>query len=112
MSVIKFELNEKNEIVSYVKQGSIVGIDLVEFDASKLPDDFSENYRSGYYMLQNDKVVKNPNYVAPEPTTNSNSNLEKSVASLSYQQMVDNQTIDELQQQNAQMAYQIMTGGK
>ncbi|MDV2911016.1 DUF2977 domain-containing protein [Pediococcus acidilactici] len=111
MSTIKFELNDKNEIISYVKQGGIVGIDLTDFDASKLPDDFFENYRSGYYMLQNNAVVENPNYVAPEPPTNSPSNLEKQVAALSYQQMVDSQTINTLQQQNAQMAYQIMTGG-
>lgn len=67
MSTIKFELNEKNEIISYVKQGGIDGIDLTDFDDSKLPDDFFENYRPGYYMLQNDEVVENPNYVAPEP---------------------------------------------
>lgn len=68
MSTIKFELNDKNEIISYVKQGGIVGIDLTDFDASKLPDDFFDNYRSGYYMLQNDKVVENPNYIAPLPS--------------------------------------------
>lgn len=65
MSTVKFELNDKNEIISYVKQGGIVGIDLVEFDESNLPDDFYENYKPKFYKLNSDKVIKNPDYVAP-----------------------------------------------
>ncbi|MDV2912325.1 DUF2977 domain-containing protein [Pediococcus acidilactici] len=108
MSTIKFELNDKNEIISYVKQGGIVGIDLTDFDASKLPDDFFDNYRSGYYMLQNDKVIENPNYAAPEPPEIGSSTIEQQVAALGYQQMQDNQDKQTLVKQNAQMAYQIM----
>lgn len=64
---MKIELNENNEIVSYVKQGGIVGVDLVNFDTNKLPDGFYENYKPSFYLLENNEIVENPNYVAPNP---------------------------------------------
>lgn len=109
--VMKIEVNHNNEIVAYVKHGDILGDNLIEFEGNKIPDGFYENYKPSFYLLQNNEIVENPNYVAPKPPEIKPSNLEKQVAALSYQQMVDSQTINTLQQQNAQMAYQIMAGG-
>lgn len=108
---MKIEVNDKNEIIAYVKRGGILGDNFIEFEESKVPDDFYRKYKPFFYILKNNEIVENPNYVAPEPPTDSPSNLEKRVAAISYQQMADSQTISTLQKQNAQMAYQIMTGG-
>lgn len=109
--VMKIEVNDADEIVAYAKHGDILGDSLIEIQEDKIPDGFYENYKPRFYLLKNNEIVENPNYVAPEPPTDSPSNLEKRVAAISYQQMADSQTISTLQKQNAQMAYQIMTGG-
>lgn len=105
------ELNDKNEILSYLKFGGIEEVRLTEYDGL-VPDNFEDDFKPLYFMIKDNEIVENPNYVAPKPPEVKPSDLEKQVATLGYQQMVDNQTIDALQQQNAQMAYQIMTGGK
>lgn len=109
---MKIEVNDNNEIVAYTKHGDILGDNLIEIQEDKIPDGFYENYKSRFYLLKNNEIVENPNYVAPKPPETKPSNLEKQVATLGYQQMADIQTINALQQQNAKMAYQIMTGGK
>lgn len=103
-------IDKNNVIIGYELTGT--SIDGIEYDSSDLPDDFLDNYKPSFYLLKNNEIVENPNYVAPEPPVIGPSNLEKQVAELSYQQMIDNQIINKLKQQNAQMAYQIMTGGK
>lgn len=106
---MKLLVNENNEIEAYSIWGDIEGaIDFTE----TVPDDFYEKFKPSFYLLKNNEIVENPNYVAPKPPTDSPSNLEKRVAAISYQQMADSQTISVLQKQDAQMAYQIMTGGK
>lgn len=109
--VMKIEVNDNNEIIAYVKRGDILGDNLIEIEEDKIPDGFYKNYKPSFYLLKNNAIIENPNYVAPKPPTDSPSNLEKRVAAISYQQMADSQTISVLQKQDAQMAYQIMTGG-
>ncbi len=99
---------KNNEIIEYAIVGHISGS--VYYDGN-LPEDFNENFKPSFYLLKDNEIIENTDYVAPEPPVIGPSNLEKQVAALSYQQMVDSQTIETLQQQNAQMAYQIMTGG-
>ena len=105
---MRLQVNDSDEIIAYATLGDIN--DSTEY-AGTVPDGFYENYKPSFYLLQNNEIVENPNYVAPKPPEIKPSDLEKQVATLSYQQMVDSQTIETLQQQNAQMAYQIMTGG-
>ncbi|KAF0500063.1 DUF2977 domain-containing protein [Pediococcus acidilactici] len=105
---MKLLVNENNEIEAYSIWGDIEGaIDFTE----TVPDDFYEKFKPSFYLLKNNEIVENPNYVAPKPPEVKPSDLEKQVATLGYQQMVDSHTIETLQKQNAQMAYQIMTGG-
>ncbi|WP_323052298.1 DUF2977 domain-containing protein [Pediococcus acidilactici] len=110
--VMKIEVNDNNEIIAYVKRGDILGDNLIEIEEDKIPDGFYKNYKPSFYLLKNNEIVENPDYVASNPPEVKPSDLEKQVTMLAYQQMVDSQTIDALQQQNAKMAYQIMTGGK
>ncbi|MCG0678372.1 hypothetical protein IMAU80009_03053 [Lactiplantibacillus plantarum] len=53
----------------------------------------------------------NPNYTAPEESVfaTTPSTAETQLAALAYQQMTTQQAIIDLQKQNAQMAYQLMT---
>lgn len=107
-------LDDDNCIVKYSLIGGLADDNVVEFDDEKLPEDFDVKFQPLFYKLENDVIVENPNYVEPAdtPPVSGPSNLEKQVAALSYQQVIGSQTIDVLQKQNAQMAYQIMTGGK
>ena len=102
-------LDKNNVIIGYELTGA--SIDGIEYDPSDLPDDFLDKYKSTFYMIKNGNMIENPNYEKPEPPVVGPSNFEKQMAALSYQQMIDSQTIETLQSQNAQMAYQIMTGG-
>ncbi|WPQ69027.1 DUF2977 domain-containing protein [Weissella paramesenteroides] len=102
---------DQNIIVDYAKGSGLVGDNVVQYSGN-IPDDFYSKFKPSFYSLENDVIVENPDYVAPKPPEIEPNNLEKQVATLGYQQMVDIQTINALQQQNAKMAYQIMTGGK
>lgn len=106
---MQLQLDSNSVIIGYADFGEISNG--INFDEDKLPDDFYDKFKPSFYLLKDDEIVENPNYVAPEPPTDSPSNLKKRVAAISYQQMADSQTISTLQKQNAQMAYQIMTGG-
>jgi hypothetical protein len=102
---------DQNIIVDYALNNGLNGDDIIQYNGN-IPDNFYEDFKPSFFMVKNNEIVENPNYVAPKPPTNSPSNLEKRVAALSYQQMADSQTISVLQKQDAQMAYQLMTGGK
>lgn len=102
---------DQNIIVDYALNNGLNGDDIIQYNGN-IPDNFYEDFKPSFFMVKNNEITENPNYVAPKPPTNSPSNLEKRVAALSYQQMADSQTISVLQKQDAQMAYQIMTGGK
>lgn len=96
---------KNNEIIDYATVGHISGS--VYYDGN-LPEDFNENFKPSFYLLKDNEIVKNPDYVAPEPPVIGPSNLEKQVAALGYQQMQDNQDKQTLVKQNAQIAYQVM----
>ncbi len=107
--MLSLVLDEKNTIQAYARYGYFENA--TQWTGT-LPEDFEGTFKPSFYLLKNNEIVENPNYVAPKPPTDSPSNLEKRVAAISYQQMADSQTISVLQKQDAQMAYQIMTGGK
>ncbi len=59
--------NQVGEIISYVKVGMIEGA--IEFGGT-IPDDFEDNFKPSFYLLQNNVIVLNPNYTEPaQPTT-------------------------------------------
>jgi hypothetical protein len=62
---MKLLLNEKNEILSYILLGDIDGT--IEYDG-EIPDDFEDSFKPSFYMLQDDEIIENSNYVEPAST--------------------------------------------
>lgn len=56
--------NEKDEITSYALIGGLS--EAVKHDGT-IPDDFEENFKPSFYLLQNNEIVINPNYIEPMP---------------------------------------------
>lgn len=54
---------KNNEIIDYATVGHISGS--VYYDGN-LPEDFNENFKPSFYLLKDNEIVKNPDYVAPE----------------------------------------------
>lgn len=64
---MKILTNNKQEIIAYASLGSIDGA--IEYNGG-VPDDFEENFKPSFYLLQNNVIVLNPNYTEPaQPTT-------------------------------------------
>lgn len=81
---MQLQINEKNEIIAWVRVGGIDGADLVEFDEAKLPDDFFKNFKSTLYLLKDGEVIENPDYVAPSgtPPVNSTNSVQEAINKL------------------------------
>lgn len=62
---MKLVVNDKDEIISYITIGDLNGA--IEF-TGVIPDGFEDRFKTSFYLLQNDTIVLNPNYVEPEPT--------------------------------------------
>lgn len=60
---MRLVLNKNNEIVEYASLGDLTGS--VEFDG-KVPDDFEINFKPSFYLLENNEIIKNPDYVVPD----------------------------------------------
>ena len=73
---MQFELSDNKEILAYATLGGFT--DGVEVHDPVLPDDFEVNFKPSFYLLQNDTVTVNPNYVAPvDPTPDSGPTAEQ-----------------------------------
>ena len=59
---MKIQINEKNETLSYVEIGDLNGS--VEFNGT-IPAEFWQGFKPTLYMLKNDEIVENPDYVEP-----------------------------------------------
>ena len=58
---MQLELNG-NEIVGYAELGGAEGF--LEF-GGEIPEHFYDNFRPSYFLLENNKIVVNPNYEEP-----------------------------------------------
>lgn len=58
------KINEKNEVTSYALIGGLS--EAVKYDGT-IPDDFEDNFQPSFYLLKNNEIVLNPNYVEPTP---------------------------------------------
>lgn len=103
---MKLELNEKNEIISYLKYGGVDGINFMEFDGV-IPDDFEKNFKPSFYMLKDELIIDNPNYVEPEPPEVNPTNEQqilmkqaKTIAQMQQMLMQQNKDIDKLKGAN------------
>lgn len=63
---MQLEINSNNEIIAYLVCGGIDGIELVKYGGA-IPDNFEENFKPSFYLLKNNEIVLNPNYVEPTP---------------------------------------------
>lgn len=98
---MKLLVNENNEIEAYSIWGDIEGaIDFTE----TVPDDFYEKFKPSFYLLKNNEVIENPNYVEPEPPEIGPSKQDKINAQLMLNQATQKQTQDAF---NAQILIQI-----
>ncbi|WP_436629612.1 DUF2977 domain-containing protein [Latilactobacillus sakei] len=63
---MQLEINSNNEIIAYLVCGGIDGIELVKYGGA-IPDNFEENFKPSFYLLKNNEIVLNPNYIEPTP---------------------------------------------
>ncbi|MBF7022475.1 DUF2977 domain-containing protein [Staphylococcus kloosii] len=99
-------INENNEIVGYATVGGLEGD--FEIDDSIVPLDFTQKYKSKYYLYQNEQIVVNPNYqietpIQPTPSPQplmSDDTLKYMVATLQKQSVQSNMKINKLLKDN------------
>lgn len=60
---MRIKLNEKNEITEYALIGGLTNS--IEISNNLKPPEFDDNFKSGYYLYQNNEIVVNPNYQEP-----------------------------------------------
>lgn len=110
--------NVDNEIIGYSVIGGIDG----DFEVSDeiVPNDFIQNYKSKYYLYQNEQIVVNPNYqtetlIEPKkPTTTittsngSDDSLRKMFASMQVQLVQANTIVAQMTQQNAKLSQEVV----
>ena len=56
-------IGQDNEIIEYANIGAIINGQ--EVDDSLKPKDFDVNFKSGYYLFQDDQIIANPDYQEP-----------------------------------------------
>ena len=61
---MKLVVNNKSEIISYITIGDLDGS--IDYTGTT-PDGFEDNFKPSFYLLQNDEIVLNQNYVEPKP---------------------------------------------
>lgn len=69
---MRIAVNKTNEIYLYDQNDVLTPA--IEIDESILPDDFFSAFAPGYYLYQDDRVIKSPDFVKPDsPSTESTS---------------------------------------
>ncbi|MFY4479675.1 DUF2977 domain-containing protein [Latilactobacillus sakei] len=98
---MKIIVNQNGEIRSYVQIGDIPGS--IEYKGT-VPDGFEDNFQPSFYLLQNDSIVLNPDYVMPTTPVTGPSDTDKAIAQLTLQAAQQKVTQDKL---NAQVLLEI-----
>lgn len=57
-------VDENLEIIAFAQTGILSGA--IEYKGN-VPDDFEENFKPSFYLLKNNEIVLNPNYIEPTP---------------------------------------------
>ncbi|AXN35458.1 DUF2977 domain-containing protein [Latilactobacillus curvatus] len=55
-------VNDNSEIIEFASKGSLPNA--IEF-VGIVPDGFETNFKSSFYLLKDNTIIANPNYVAP-----------------------------------------------
>lgn len=98
---------DQNIIVDYAKGSGLVGDNVVQYSGN-IPDDFYSKFKPSFYSLENDVIVENPNYVAPEPPVIGPSKQDKINAQIMLNQAKQKAEQDKF---NAQILLKL-AGGK
>lgn len=99
----------KNNVITDYAQGSgLVGDNVVQYSGN-IPDDFYSNFKPSFYMLQDDKIIENSNYVAPEPPVIGPSEQDKINAQIMLTQAKQKEDQDKF---NAQILLKLAGGMK
>jgi hypothetical protein len=77
---MKLLINNKNEIESYSIWGDIEGA--IEY-TGMIPDDFFSKFKPYVYLIQDNNIVDNPDYVAPTPDTIGPSSVQQIIMQMS-----------------------------
>lgn len=75
-------INNEKEILGYAMTGELG--EGIQFDGL-IPDEFYENFKPRFYLLQNNEIIVNPNYVPPKPPVDGPGSLDKALAQLTLQ---------------------------
>lgn len=97
---------KNNEIIDYATVGHISGS--VYYD-DNLPEDFNENFKPSFYLLKDNEIVKNPDYVAPETPVIGISKQDKINAQIMLDQAKQKANQDKF---NAQILLKLAGGTK
>lgn len=75
------KVNAEKAILEYSAVGSLP--DSIEYDGI-VPDDFEVKFKPSFYMLQDDKIIENPDYVEPSdtPPVNSPTSVQEAINKL------------------------------
>lgn len=75
------KVNAEKAILEYSTVGGLP--DSIEYTGT-IPDDFEDKFKPSFYMLQDDEIIKNPNYVEPADTTpiNSKTSVQEAINKL------------------------------
>lgn len=98
---MKLVLNNNQEIISYVLIGDMT--DSIEYQGT-IPDGFEEDFKPSFYLLQNNEITVNSDYVPPKPPVVGPGNLDKAIAQLTLQTAQQKAQQDKL---NAQVLLEI-----
>ncbi|MBF7125533.1 DUF2977 domain-containing protein [Pediococcus pentosaceus] len=103
---MKLLLDDKNIIIGMASIGSIEGA--VDYNGL-IPDGFEEQFKSNFYMLKNNLITENPDYVAPEPPVIGPSKQDKINAQIMLNQAKQKEDQDKF---NAQILLKLVGGMK
>lgn len=106
---MKIQINDKDEVVSFLKFGDRSGQDLIIISDDIVPEDFIYNFESCKYLYKDGQLILNENFqTQPSPIQKSAeeiiSNLAKQLANY---QILQAKTNAQLIQQNAMLVKQV-----
>ena len=70
------QISDRHEIIAYTIVGGLSSS--VEYSGT-VPDDFEEKFRPSFYLLKNDEIVENPDFVEPEPPVVGPSDMQQMI---------------------------------
>lgn len=103
---MKLLLDDKKIIIGMATIGSIEGA--IDYNGL-IPDGFEEQFKPNFYMLKDNSITENPDYVAPEPPVIGPSKQDKINAQIMLNQAKQKEDQDKF---NAEILLKLAGGMK